>query len=120
MNGINEIKEMLDAQQKLRDKVLSVIGYDSYDDSPIELNDEDEWQLDGEELYIAVENMPMEEALEEGEYYGYTVSSYSMKGEKLYTGEIDDHTIVMAYPQDEMWDDTRIYILNNTKRYTDA
>ena len=57
------------------------------------------------------------DAIEEGECYSYTISSLGAKGEELFMKELEDVTIIMAYPDDSRWDDTTFYILDNKKRF---
>lgn len=50
------------------------------------------------------------------DYWCYTISSYSAKGEMLYMKEIEDHFIVMAHPDDESYSNTTIFIFSKNNR----
>lgn len=110
------ILELLKVRDELQDKVIKIIGYGSSDDSPIEF-EEGYWILDGDELLILEKDEEPNNSYDEGMYYGFTVSSYSSKGEKLYIGEQDGYTFVMAYPMDDRYDNTTIFMLNNKYRH---
>ena len=109
---MKDIIEMLKVRDKLQKRVLDLIGYGSDDNSPIE-KFEGSWSQVDDELYLLDGDHP--KAWEEGDYYTYTISSYSAKGEKLYVGEEDGFTFIMAYPEDCCYDETTIFMLDNNK-----
>ena len=109
---MNKLEQHLENYNKFKEFIAEIIDYPIEDLSEgFEVWDK-WWNINDDELKIITE----EDGLETGEYYDYTISSYRMKGEKLYMGEYEDYVIVMAYPDSEMWDNTIIYILNKNKQ----
>lgn len=112
-----KIIEMMKIKNQLQTKVLNLIDYNSDDNSPI-VEENCYWAIEDDELILieAETSEDVEEMIDNGDYYVHTISSYSAKGEKLYLGEEDDFTFVMAYPQDESYDNTTIFMLDNNKK----
>lgn len=112
------ILKALSERDKIQKEILELIGYGSGDNSWIEWNDDEKWSMYKDDLYFIEDDYKddVEEALENGNYYRYTISSYSSKGEKLFMKELEDITIIMAYPEEESYDNTTIYILNNKNK----
>lgn len=50
------------------------------------------------------------------DYFCYTISSYSDKGEFLYMKEIEDQFIVMAYPDGEPYSNKTIFIFDKNDK----
>jgi hypothetical protein len=92
-------------------EILDIIGYSDDDHSPVIFYKDSVWCAYDDELCIA----DNEYLFENDGYYTYTISSYAAKGEKLFIGEKDGFTFIMAYPTDEGWSNTIIFILDNDK-----
>lgn len=57
--------------------------------------------------------------LKEGDMWDYftlIISSLGMKNEIFFMGEEDGLHFIMAYPEDDMWNETEIYIFDNKNR----
>jgi len=112
----DKILEVLEKRDELQKEILELIGYKSNDNSRIEYS-EDGWLVQNDELYFTEDDSIYEnydEFWENGDYYCYTISSYSSKGEELYMKRLNDITIIMAYPVDSSYYETTIFILDNT------
>lgn len=118
-----EMKQQLELfflmRKELIEKIGKIIGYENvYVGEPISDNTDVFWSMDGESLHIGMldkDNKPKDLYATE-EYYGYTVSSYCAKGEKLFCGEHEGLMYVMAYDEDGRWSESSIMILDLTKR----
>ena len=110
-------KELLKYRDILQERVLNLIGYGTGNNFPIELDEDVYWIMEGDKLLFLDANEEPNNAYEECMYCVHTVSSYSSKGEKFYTGEEDGYTFVMAYPEDSSYEETTIFMLNNKKRH---
>lgn len=98
------ISDHVSERDAITEELKKIMGH--CDESPIEIDITSEWEVNGDELHIQVDDEPLSD-----DYYGYTISSMGAKGEELFMGEKDGFTYVMAYP--ENWRDTTIYVLNN-------
>jgi hypothetical protein len=112
------IIETLKKRDELQKEILELIGYGSNDDSYIQMSDE-YWYISNDNIMFIDNVLDPIVALEEGEYYSYTISSYSAKGKKLFMKRLDDITIVMAYQDDDSYYNTKIYILDNKNEIID-
>lgn len=107
-----KLDSLLKQNKSLMKLIGETIGYSS--DINETINDSYKslkWSLDRDTLQIH-ENLDEDS----DDYYEYTVSSYSAKGERLYMGEIGDLTLLMAYPSHERYDDTEIIILKTQNK----
>jgi hypothetical protein len=108
MDILKIVQKHLKERDSINEELKKVMGY--CDDSPIHLELERQFSIDGDSLYLQADENPLSE--DAGNYYSYTISSLGAKGEELFMGEIDEVIFVMVYPEDENWDDTTILILN--------
>ena len=105
---LERIEKTLKERDDLTKEILEIIGYGSGDNSYIDMDFIDrKWDINGEELYLETDD---------DDYYQYTISSYSAKGEKLFMGEKDDLTFVMGYCSEDSYSDTTLFILKNENR----
>ena len=105
---LERIEKTLKERDDLTNELLKIIGYGSTDNSYIDMDFIDrKWDINGDELYLETED---------DDYYAYTISSYSAKGEKLYMGEKDGLTIVMGYCSEDSYSDTTIFVLRNENK----
>ena len=105
---LERIEKTLKERDDLTKEILEIIGYGSTDNSYIDMDFIDKkWDINGEELYLETED---------DDYYVYTISSYSAKGEKLYVGEKEGLTFVMGYASEDSWDESCIFVLKNENR----
>lgn len=109
-----EILSRVDSYCGLIDEIKSVIDYNS------EINItpclECEWSIEGGLLHI---NFGGEDGLYE--YAGLEISSLGALGKKLFMGEKDGISFIMAYDDGLGWEHAYVYILDNKKRiYADA
>lgn len=104
---INHVNE----REAINKELEKIMGYCDTT-SPINLDLTIQWEIEGEELRIQADDNPID--VNEGNYYGYTISSMGAKGEELFLGEKDGITYVMAHP--DSWEDTKIFVLDNKNR----
>lgn len=100
-----EILKFIEDRNNICTKISDIIGYRSnMSDVPFLDYTKFEWSTQEESLFIK----------EEDEIYSYMISSYSSKDEKFYKGESDGYMYVMAYDDNDEWNDTHIFILDMT------
>ena len=105
---LERIEKTLKERDDLTNEILEIIGYGSTNNSYIDMDFIDKrWDINNDELYLETED---------DDYYAYTISSYSAKGEKLYMGEKDGLTFIMGYCSDDSYSDTTLFILKNENR----
>ena len=109
MGLIKRIENITKEYDILRDELLKLIDYGSEDGSVIELRLDQKWSFYRDELYIY-------DGDDVDDYYGFTISSYSARGKKLYLYSNEDNTIIMAYPMDGDYYNTCIYIFENSNK----
>lgn len=106
---LERIEKVLKERDDLTNEILEIIGYRSSNNSYIDMEFIDrKWDINDDELYLATE--------EGDDYYAYTISSYSAKGEQLFMGEKDGITLVMGYCSDDSYSDTTIFVLRNENK----
>lgn len=103
-----DLLDFIESQDSIYEQISEIIGYGNLgNDDPICVDYiNKEWFTQGDDLFIMIYE-------DEDEYYSFIISSYSAQGEKLYIGESDGLTYVMAYQDDAGWDQTSIYVLSN-------
>jgi len=106
-----EIKHFLKSRSHIYDRISDLIDYSSdiSDKALIDNYFNNEWYVEGDQLYI-------KDNEEEDEYYSYCISSYSALGEKLFIGESDGITYIMAYNEEDFAEDSFIFILYSKLR----
>jgi hypothetical protein len=107
---LNHIKE----SKVVHKDIMKLIGYDSYNNSPVEKNDSP-WGI-GSGKYS--DNLRIFTDGNCDDYYDYTISSYSAKGEQLFMGESGGYYVVMAHPSGESYSNTTIFVLNERNKVT--
>ncbi len=105
---IEKILSHIKESKIIHNDIMKLIGYDSYNNSPIEKNDSP-WGMSNDELRIFTNGNC-------DDYYCYTISSYSAKGEKLFMGKSDGYYFIMAYPSDESYSNTTIFVFNERNK----
>ncbi len=102
------MNKLIENYFELIKEVGKIINYNNLEASSRAFDDcrDAKWEIVNEELILYVD---------EDEWH-YTISSYSCKGEKLYFGEKDDLSFVMAYDENSGWDSARIFILDNKNK----
>ena len=68
---------------------------------------EAKWEVSDDNLMV----------ISDGNEYGFTVSSYSAKGEKLFMGEINELTLIMVYSDN--WELSFVYIFKTANKIVD-
>ena len=106
---LERIQKHIQERDSIVNDLNDIMGH--CDDSPIEIEIDSQWSQDGDSLWISADGKPIDE-----DYYAYTVSSFSARGEELFMGEKDGLTYVMAYSEEGRWQDTYIFILSNKNK----
>lgn len=104
----DKILAYLKEREIINNELTKIMGY--CDDSPIYDELDKRWCVTADDFRIEVDG---ETSLED-DYYGYTISSLSAKGEKLFMGELDGVVYIMAYS--ENWRETEIFMLSKDKQ----
>ena len=105
-----DITQFLKDKTEIYKKISDIIGYSNIeeDEGLIDYTESLKWYISGETLFLDHENTGNID-----ECHQYIISSYAAKGEKFFWGESDGLTYVMAYREDDSWDSSSVYILNN-------
>lgn len=109
------MKDLLDNYKKLLNEIRVITG-SNYLSFPIEIDLKSPWAIYKWNLILFPEEAKIERSLSDEDFWLYTISSETSKNEKFYYGEKETMTFVMAYPSDESWQNTTIFILNNNKK----
>ena len=110
---INEIEDFLLHKEQIFHKISKIIGYENY------ITDNELYNYTDHKFCIIDDTLWIYNH-EESEWYDHIISSYSAKGETLFQGESNGYLYVMAYIEDQGWDNTDIYILDVNKRTEDT
>lgn len=105
------IKKHVDERESINAELQTIIGH--CDDSPINLDFLDkQWSTIDDELHLQVDDSDLED-----DYYGYEISSLGARGEKLFMGDKDGYTYVMAHDGD--WEKTELFVLRTENKVED-
>lgn len=105
---IEKILSHIKESKIIHKDIMKLIGYDGYNNSPLEKNDSP-WGMSSDELRIFTDGNC-------DDYYSYTISSYSARGKQLFMGETDGYCVIMAYPSDESYENTTIFIFDEKNK----
>ena len=89
-------------------KISDLIGC-NIENNVIDYRLDSKWNIVDDELYIDLNN--------NADYFLFTVSSYSAKGDQLFKGESDGLLYVMAYDEDDFSDNTCVFVLDLNNHY---
>jgi len=103
------MKELIKSYQELNELIRKVINFKGMHEMPIVIRLEEKWRVEHDLLTIQ-NNEVSEDEIDDECNYRWIISSKSMKGKELYSGIYDEYTILMAYPEDERWNETSILI----------
>jgi hypothetical protein len=109
---IERIKKFNKEHEAIVEDLKKIMGYCDY--SPISVELDSQFVIDEGRFLLQADDEPIDE--DEGNYYAYTISSLSDAGEKLFIGEDNSQIYLMAYPEDERWEDTTIFVLSKSNR----
>jgi hypothetical protein len=106
---LSRIEDFKAEEESLLDDILGIMGLPNEHTYPINLEDDVEWYIVGDELIIH------ESDDDDEDYYEltYIVASLGDKGLIQYIGEDGHLTFVLAYPYEGSWEDSEIYVLDN-------
>jgi len=119
---ITKVIEYLDLQYDLKQEIAELIGYGQSLDCAIEDWRLHYWYVDGDQLLVfdkrPPENWLKDDWLDDADFWEYTISSYSARGERFFRSEQDNYTFIMAYPEDSSWSYANVLVLRNGKQVT--
>ena len=101
----NRILEFLDHRKKIYSEISELIGYCD-EETPIENYLKNKWNILGDQLLLK----------HKGEEYSYTISSLASAGKEFYKGSKNDITYVMAYDENDGWDKTILFMLDDKNK----
>lgn len=109
---IEKILKHIKDSKRIHKDIMDLIGYEGYSGSPIETRDLP-WRI-GSDKYS--DNLRLFTDTNCDDYYDYTISSYSAKGEKLFMTQLEGYYIIMAHPTDESYYNTTIFVLDEVNK----
>ena len=104
--NLDKIRNIQSEYQETLNNILSFIGYNSHDFMEIEILENSKWNIVDDNLYLQL----MEDS---DDVYDFIISSYSAQGKKLFMKKDDTYTYIMAYDEEDNYDDTSIFIVQN-------
>ena len=107
------LKSYFQNQKSLYDNIGEIINYTDCDDSPLKLELDSKWFIEDDRLVILDTDEEFE-GFDQWYENEYTISSLGSKGKEFFMNTSDNLFFIMAYYENENWDDTSIYILLNT------
>ena len=108
---LERVRKVIGEYDKLREDLLKLIGYNTYDDSPIDVYDDIHFEIKDGVLYV--ETIISDDEIEVG---AFTINSYSSEGEKYYFNIGKDITVVMVYDEDEGWSNYKLFVFETKNK----
>jgi hypothetical protein len=104
---MENFNEKFAAYKDFQKLVGEAIGYGDLDCTIIDDYINDKWSIEDDCLTIF-------DSEDEEDYYEFTISSYSSKGEKLFCGAVNDLFLIMCYQ--DRWENADVLILKNENK----
>lgn len=109
---IEKVLSHIKESKIVHNDIMALIGYDSYNNSPIE-KDDSPWGIGSGEYS---DNLRIFTDGNCDDYYDYTISSYSANGEKFFMEKSGGYYFIMAHPSDESSSNTTIFVFDENNK----